>query len=89
MSKASAIRAQNRQGLQLYPLQIAQVMDTAASNSLRTGIYKLKVIPPIGNFLFMSAILPDLGSSIAQAKQIKGPKHERRDLRAQNTSEGI
>ena len=38
-------RAQNRLGLQLYPIQIARLMDTATSNSLHTGTYKLH--PPL------------------------------------------
>jgi len=36
--------AQNRRGLQLNPLQIAQVMDKANTNSLRTGPCKPLVI---------------------------------------------
>ena len=55
---ASAIWAQNRQGLQLNPLQIPQVMDKAVSKQHGTGTYKL--YPPIGNFLYMSAISPVL-----------------------------
>ena len=38
---ASAIWAQNRQGLQVNPLQIPQVLDKAASKQLCTGTYKL------------------------------------------------
>ena len=49
----------------------------------------IKTITPIGNFLYKSAILPVLGPKIAQAKQDKGPKQERSDLMAQNTSEAI
>ena len=39
------LRAQNGLRLQLNPLQLAQVMDTAASKLLRTGTYKLH--PPL------------------------------------------
>ena len=38
-------RAQNRLGLQLYPLQMTRVWDTAASKTLRTRTYKLH--PPL------------------------------------------
>ena len=37
--------AQNRQGLQVNPLQIPQVMDTAALKHFHTGTYKL--YPPL------------------------------------------
>ena len=39
------LRAKNRLGLQLNPLQIPRIMDTATSKSLRTGPYKLH--PPL------------------------------------------
>ena len=80
--------ALSRRGLQLNLLQIPQVMDNAASKQLRTGTYKLH-IPPIGIYLYMSAILPVLGPKIARAQRFKGPKHEHSDLRAQNMSAAI
>jgi len=83
---ASAIWAQNRQGLQINPLQIPQVTDKAALKQLHTGTFKLH---PISIFLYMSATLPVLGPKIARVKQFKGPKHERSNLGAQNTSEAI
>ena len=48
----SSTRRQNRGGLQQYPLQIARVMDTAASNLLPTGTCKLHP-PLIVNMVYM------------------------------------
>ena len=65
--------AQNRRGLQLYPLQIAQVIDSAASNLLRTGTFKLH---PHCKIFVHERHLACFG-------------HEQSDLRAQKISEAI
>jgi len=64
-------------GLQGNPLQIPQVMDTAASKQLHTGTYKVK--PPL--VVFCTRV----PSSLFRAQKL----HERSNLRAQNTSEAI
>ena len=51
MREASAIWAQNRRGLQLSPIQMAQVEDAAASKALHTGTYKLH--PPLVIFFVL------------------------------------
>ena len=50
------LRAQNRLGLQLNLLQIAHVMDTAASKLLFTGTYKLH--PPLTDISVSSNLVP-------------------------------